>query len=220
MISLSYTEENYLKAIYHLSYLGKECITTNEIAEMLNTKPASVSDMLKKLSQKEMINYVKYYGVEITDQGKSCALKIVRKHRLWEVFLVEKLKFNWDEVHDVAEELEHIQSNLLIERLDHFLGFPKYDPHGDPIPGADGLLREKPQIGLCDLTINDIGFLSNVKEAGVAFLQYCDKVGLKIGVKIKVIDKVSFDNSLEIEIDNIKTISISKEVSKNIFVTR
>lgn len=220
MAFLSYTEENYLKAIFHLSSFGNKCVTTNEIAEVLTTKPASVSDMLKKLSQKELIKYEKYYGVYITEKGKLCALKIVRKHRLWEVFLVEKLKFNWDEVHDIAEELEHIQSSLLIERLDDFLGFPKYDPHGDPIPGADGYIRQKEQIGLCDMEINDIGFLSNVKEAGVAFLQYCDKVGLKIGVKIKIIDKIAFDNSLEIEIENRKVISVSKEVSKNIFVTR
>src|SRR6478752_3743676 len=140
---LSLTEENYLKAIYHLSEDGTIDVSTNAISDALNTKPASVSDMLKKLSQKEVINYIKYQGVSLTPSGRKIALQIIRKHRLWEVFLVEKLKFNWDEVHEIAEQLEHIQSNLLIERLDEFLGFPPFDPHGDPIPNERGEMKAK-----------------------------------------------------------------------------
>ena len=133
-MNLTTAEENYLKAIYHLSDGGKKSVSTNDVAGEMNTKPASVSDMLRKLGEKEVIEYRKYYGVNITDEGKKRALQTIRKHRLWEVFLVEKLNFAWDEVHEVAEELEHIQSPLLIQRLDAFLNYPKFDPHGDPIP--------------------------------------------------------------------------------------
>jgi DtxR family transcriptional regulator, Mn-dependent transcriptional regulator len=128
------SEENYLKAIYHLSKEEDESVSTNALAERLETTAASVSDMLKKLAKKELIEYKKYQGVNISEKGKRVALQIIRKHRLWEVFLVEKLSFNWDEVHEIAEQLEHIDSPTLVKRLDEFLGYPKFDPHGDPIP--------------------------------------------------------------------------------------
>ena len=145
---LSLVEENYLKAIYHLSEEGREQVSTNAIADAIQTKPASVSDMIQKLDRKGVIEYTKYQGVKVTDNGREAALKVIRKHRLWEVFLVEQLNFHWDEVHEVAEQLEHIKSPLLIERLDAFLGYPKVDPHGDPIPDAQGVIRSKPLASL------------------------------------------------------------------------
>lgn len=216
---LSFTEENYIKAIYKLSLEGDGAVSTNAIAEVMQTKAASVSDMLRRLNEKEIINYVKYRGVTLTDSGKKTALQLVRKHRLWEVFLVDKLKFNWDEVHEVAEELEHITSELMIRRLDEFLGFPKYDPHGDPIPTEDGHMAVKQQVLLAELEPGQAGIVMGVKDSQPLFLQYLDKVGIYLGAKIKVTDKVPYDNSLEINLDNKKQLSVSSEVSKNIFVS-
>jgi DtxR family transcriptional regulator, Mn-dependent transcriptional regulator len=216
---LSYTEENYIKSIYKLSGGGTQAVTTNAIAEMLQTKAASVSDMLRKLSSKDLIDYVKYRGVTLTPAGQRKALEIIRKHRLWEVFLVEKLKFNWDEVHEVAEEMEHIQSELLIRRLDEFLGFPRFDPHGDPIPTETGELNEKSHVLASDLQVNETGVVIGVKDTQPLFLQYLDKVGIFLGARIKVKDKAAFDKSLEISIENNKDIRISFEVSNNIFIS-
>lgn len=218
-IKLSFAEENYLKAIYHLSGDDGQAVSTNAIADTLNTKAASVTDMIKKLSNKGVISYQKYRGVKVSEEGQKAALQVVRKHRLWETFLVEKLKFNWDEVHEVAEQLEHIKSPLLIKRLDEFLGYPKYDPHGDPIPDEFGEFKAKPQVALGDCKIGHEGVVVAVKDASAPFLQYVDKIGAYIGAKIKVLDKVEFDSSLEILIDNKKTVFISKEVSENIWIT-
>ena len=216
---LSFTEENYIKAIYKLSEAGDGSVSTNAIAEVMQTKAASVTDMLRRLNEKDIINYVKYRGVTLTDLGRKTALQLVRKHRLWEVFLVDKLKFNWDEVHEVAEELEHITSELMIRRLDEFLGYPKYDPHGDPIPTEDGHMAFKQQVLLSELNPGDAGLVMGVKDSQPLFLQYLDKVGIYLGAKIKVTDKVPYDNSLEINLDNKKQLSVSSEVSKNIFIS-
>ncbi|MDN3670744.1 metal-dependent transcriptional regulator [Echinicola jeungdonensis] len=218
MPTLTYAEENYLKAIYHLSDEGKKSVSTNDISKELKTKPASVSDMLRRLSEKQVIDYRKYYGVQMTDEGKKSALQIIRKHRLWEVFLVEKLKFNWDEVHEVAEELEHVKSPILIQRLDDFLGNPKYDPHGDPIPDEFGDVKARPRLPLNELLVDDAGQIVAVKDSSAAFLRYLDKVGAYIGARIKVLDKVEFDGSLEILVDNRKTLFMSKDVAANILI--
>ncbi len=218
MPTLTYAEENYLKAIYHLSEEGKKSVSTNDISKELKTKPASVSDMLRRLSEKLVIDYRKYYGVQITDEGKKSALQIIRKHRLWEVFLVEKLRFNWDEVHEVAEELEHVKSPILIQRLDDFLGNPKYDPHGDPIPDEFGDIKARPRLPLNELLVDDAGQIVAVKDSSAAFLRYLDKVGAYIGARIKVLDKVEFDGSLEILVDNRKTLFMSKDVAANILI--
>ncbi|WP_194775569.1 metal-dependent transcriptional regulator [Pararhodonellum marinum] len=218
MISLSYAEENYLKGIYHLSDGGKKNVSTNDLSHEMKTKPASVSDMLRKLSEKKVIDYRKYYGVNITEEGTKQALQIIRKHRLWEVFLVEKLHFSWDEVHEVAEELEHVKSPILIQRLDEFLGHPKYDPHGDPIPDEFGDVKARPRMPLHELKNNDTGQIVAVKDSSAAFLRYLDKVGAYIGARIKVLDKVDFDGSLEILVDNKKTIFMSKDVAANILI--
>ncbi|MEM7550423.1 MAG: metal-dependent transcriptional regulator [Bacteroidota bacterium] len=218
-INLSLTEENYLKAIFHLSQDVEEVVSTNAIADHLDTKPASVSDMIRKLSNKSLIDYEKYQGVTISDTGRKLALQIVRKHRLWEVFLVDHLKFNWDEVHEVAEQLEHIQSPLLIKRLDEFLGFPKQDPHGDPIPDEHGIINEKPQALLLEVPVQSTGLVVTVKDTGKAFLQYLDKIGLQIGTKIRVLEKVEYDQSMEILIDGKKQVYISKQVAENLLIS-
>jgi DtxR family Mn-dependent transcriptional regulator len=215
---LSLVEENYLKAIYHLSDGGNEQVSTNAIADAIHTKPASVSDMIQKLDRKGVIKYTKYQGVEVTNAGKTAALKVIRKHRLWEVFLVDQLNFNWDEVHEVAEQLEHIKSPLLIERLDAFLGHPTVDPHGDPIPDAEGVIRAKPQKPLDELNPGNHGVVRAVKDSSPAFLQHMDKLGAYLGAKVKVVDKVNFDSSMEISIDQANGIFISKEVAQNILV--
>ncbi|MCC9138623.1 metal-dependent transcriptional regulator [Pontibacter silvestris] len=215
----SFTEENYIKAIFKLSVNGTQDVNTNAIAEALDTKAASVTDMLRKLSAKGLVHYVRYKGVSLSEEGKLLALQIIRKHRLWEVFLVDKLKFNWDEVHEVAEELEHITSELLVKRLDEFLGYPKFDPHGDPIPSETGEMNLKKQKLLAEMEINTSGVVLGVNDSQPLFLKFLDKIGISLGATIKVIDKIEFDNSLEINIGNNNTILISSEVSKNIFMS-
>jgi DtxR family Mn-dependent transcriptional regulator len=217
-MELTTAEENYLKAIYHLSDGGKKSVSTNDIAAEMKTKAASVSDMLRKLGEKEVIEYRKYYGLQITEIGKRQALHTIRKHRLWEVFLVDKLNFAWDEVHEVAEQLEHINSSLLIQRLDAYLNYPKFDPHGDPIPDEFGDVRSRPRIQLNEMEIDQSGQIVAVKDSSAAFLRYLDKVGAYIGARIKVLDKVEFDGSLEILVDQKKTLFMSKDVAGNILV--
>jgi DtxR family transcriptional regulator, Mn-dependent transcriptional regulator len=215
---LSFTEENYLKAIYHLSEGGAKSVLTNALAETMNTKAASVTDMVKKLSAKNLISYEKYYGVKITRQGKSAALLIVRKHRLWETFLVEKLNFNWDEVHEVAEQLEHIQSPLLIEKLDSFLGHPQVDPHGHPIPDKNGKIQEVKFIPLSQYHLKQKTYVRAVVNGSPSFLQYLSKIGVYIGAAIAILEKVEFDGSLEVLIDGKKKIFISRDAADNLMV--
>ncbi len=217
-MTLTTAEENYLKAIYHLSDGGTKSVSTNDVAAEIKTKAASVSDMLRKLGDKEVIEYRKYYGVNITEEGKKRALQTIRKHRLWEVFLVDKLQFAWDEVHEVAEELEHIQSPLLIQRLDSYLNYPKFDPHGDPIPDEYGDVRARPRLALNEMDVDQSGQIVAVKDSSAAFLKYLDKVGAYIGARIKVLDKVEFDGSMEILVDQKKTLFMSKDVAANILV--
>jgi DtxR family Mn-dependent transcriptional regulator len=215
---LSFTEENYLKAIYHLSDGGAKSVLTNELAEAMSNKAASVTDMVQKLSAKELVSYEKYYGVKVTAKGKTSALLVIRKHRLWETFLVRKLAFTWDEVHEVADQLEHIHSIHLIDKLDEFLGFPKADPHGDPIPDGKGRIKILPQVELGQLKVGDHGVIAAVKDSDSNLLRYLDKISAHPGCKIKVLDKEHFDESMEIAIEN-KKVYVSKEVSKNILVT-
>jgi DtxR family transcriptional regulator, Mn-dependent transcriptional regulator len=217
MISL--TEENYLKAIFHLSGDGTKAVLTNDLAAKMKTKAASVTDMIKRLSNKGLVSYEKYYGVEITRSGKSEALKIVRKHRLWETFLVNKLNFSWDEVHEMAEQLEHIQSPMLIEKLDEFLGYPKSDPHGEPIPDKNGKMTELNQIPLSESSPKTKATLLAVKNDSPAFLKYLSKLGMRLGSKIAIINKTEFDGSQEIIIDGKKKAFISRDAADNLLVT-
>ena len=212
----TFTEENYLKAIYHLS-LQSESVSTNQIAASLNTKAASVTDMLKKLADKELINYAKYQGVTLTSAGEKIAISIIRKHRLWEYFLVEKLNFKWDEVHDVAEELEHISSKELVDRLDNFMGHPKYDPHGDPIPDSNGKFKSHELKPVSALAINETGIISGVRDHSSAFLQYLEKMELTIGKKIKLTEINDYDHSVILQSGD-KKIHISREVTNNLLI--
>lgn len=211
------SEENYLKVIYHLSNLSPKGVNTNAIAAMLDTKASSVTDMLKKLSEKECVNYQKYQGVSLTEKGKLNAKIIVRKHRLWEVFLVEKLGFAWDEVHEVAEELEHIQSEKLINQLDKFLNFPSFDPHGDPIPNAKGEIKKIDKQLVSEIEIGKIITCVGVKDTSVDFLQYLNKQNISLGTKMKVLEKEPFDGTLKIEINN-SVLVISDKIANNLFV--
>jgi len=214
------TEENYLKAIYKISEDEVTPVATNAIAKLLETSAASVTDMIKKLSKKKLINYRKHKGVTLTKIGTKLATNLIRKHRLWEVFLTNKLNFTWDEVHAIAEELEHIKSDKLIDRLDKYLGNPKFDPHGDPIPDANGNFTSRKQIPLSDLEQKNKAIVVGVQTHTKAFLQHLDKLKLSLGSKIIVIDKQDFDNSVKIKIDKQKEVMISHKVASNIFVQK
>lgn len=217
----SFTEENYLKAIFKLlEQSGNEAVSTNAISEKVKTKAATVTDMLKKLSAKKLINYQKYKGVTLTSQGKQTALAIIRKHRLWEVFLVEKLKFKWDEVHDMAEQLEHIDSNELINRLDIFLGKPKVDPHGDPIPDIKGIMHSGKSDLLSNCVQNKKYIMTGVVDHSPAFLQYLDKMKISLGDEISILSIVAFDKSLHINVNKKSQLYISNEVAKNILTIK
>lgn len=213
---LSLTEENYLKCIFQLAQSDKS-VLTNKIAEAMSTKAASVTDMIKKLSAKNFISYEKYYGVKMTKAGKAMALSIIRKHRLWETFLVQKLKFDWDEVHEIAEQLEHIHSPLLIEKLDEFLGFPKTDPHGEPIPDKHGKVQQPAQACLHEQLPGYVGNVLAVKDSDSTLLKYLDKIGAVPGKKIEIVAKEQYDESLEVIVDK-KRLTISKSVAQNILV--
>lgn len=214
---MTLSEENYLKTIYHLTTISELEVSTNAIAEKMETKASSVTDMLKKLAEKDLVNYIKYQGVSLTEKGKLSAKMIVRKHRLWEVFLVDKLDFSWDEVHDIAEELEHIKSEKLINKLDDFLGNPTEDPHGDPIPNAYGQIVKTEKHLLSELAVNQTGVCVGVKDSSADFLKYLDKQEIALGSKIEIIGKESFDLSLKIKVDS-KELTISNKIAGNLFV--
>ncbi|MBF2707338.1 metal-dependent transcriptional regulator [Flavobacterium soyangense] len=214
---MTFSEENYLKTIYHLTNLSDSEVSTNAIAEMIETKASSVTDMLRKLSEKDLVNYKKYQGVSLTEKGNLIAKMIVRKHRLWEVFLVKKLDFPWDEVHDIAEQLEHIKSEELINKLDDFLGNPTEDPHGDPIPDAQGRMVKTDKQLLSDLAVNQIGICVGVKDSSADFLKYLDKQEIALGSKIEIISKETFDLSIKIKVYT-KELTISNKIASNLFV--
>ncbi len=216
----SQSEENYIKAIYHLAVDSSvKGISTNAIAKKLATKASSVTDMIKKLSEKKVVVYKKYQGVTLTDFGKKTATNIIRKHRLWEVFLVEKLNFSWDEVHEVAEQLEHIKSPKLINELDIFLGFPKRDPHGDPIPDSEGNLQIIEKSLLAVLNKGEEGICVGVDDTSSEFLQFLDKQGIALGKRIKVIEKEPFDGSFLIQLED-KELSISNKIANNLYIQK
>ena len=211
------SEENYIKTIFHLGRKGTQEVATNAIAELMETKPSSVTDMIKRLSEKDLVNYKRYQGVSLTALGNKTALGIIRKHRLWEVFLVEKLDFSWDVVHEVAEQLEHIKSDKLIDSLDRLLAFPKFDPHGDPIPDKNGRFKERDRELLSEVPINTGGVCVGVKDSSATFLKFLDKNGIALGNQIKVMEIEEFDGSLNIEIDGRK-MQISHVIASNLYI--
>lgn len=216
---LSYTEENYLKALLQLTLEqgSKADAGTNELAAHLGIKPATANDMLKKLKEKGLIHYEKYGKSSLTEEGKKRAIEVVRKHRLWETFLYEKLEFTWDEVHEVAEQLEHIQSQKLVDKIDQFLNYPSFDPHGDVIPSANGDMKI-----VCKKTLHEelVGHhcrMVGVKDNSAAFLQYVDRVGLRMHQEITVLSKQPYDELIEIEVNGRKS-SVSPKFAENIVI--
>ncbi len=219
-MKLSKAEENYLKAIFKISESTKKSVSTNSIAKQLSTSAASVTDMLKRLADKKLINYEKYKGVTLTQDGIRRATQLVRKHRLWEVFLVKKLRFGWDQVHEIAEELEHIESKELIMRLDAFLDYPKFDPHGDPIPNADGKYTIRNQTPLSDMHKGQYGTLVGVKENHTEFLKYLNSLKIKLGTHMAIEDYTPYDGSMTVILDNKKKIMITAEVANNLLIRK
>ncbi|MBU6343624.1 MAG: metal-dependent transcriptional regulator [Bacteroidetes bacterium] len=215
---ISQAEENYLKAIFKIAEKENRAVSTNAIAVLMQTTPASVSDMLRRLSDKNLIAYEKYRGVQLTEAGKQVATELIRRHRLWEVFLVEKLGFSWDEVHDLAEQLEHVQGPSLIERLDAFLDYPRYDPHGDPIPDADGLWVFRAQILLSDLKTGQRGVITGVQEHSSAFLQYLAQMGLTLGAVLELLERIDYDQSVRVRMYDTRELMLSEKVCKNLFL--
>tara|TARA_B110000881_G_scaffold102602_1_gene90091 strand:- start:3119 stop:3763 length:645 start_codon:yes stop_codon:yes gene_type:complete len=213
---LTFSEENHLKSIFHLSSESESGVSTNSIADNLNTKASSVTEMLKKLNDKLLIVYKKYRGAQLTEKGRKTALNIIRKHRLWEVFLVDKLNFKWDEVHDIAEQLEHIQSEKLTNELDKFLNFPTKDPHGDPIPNPAGFIKFTPKLKLSDLNIGETGKFVGVKDSSATFLKYLDKRQISLGSNIKVLHQEEFDQSLHVGLDE-SNLTISIKTASNLY---
>ncbi|MCG9879295.1 MAG: metal-dependent regulator [Bacteroidia bacterium] len=214
----SFAEENYLKAIYKLQEHSDLAVNTNSIATSIQTKAASVTDMIKKLSDKKLLKYEKYKGVELTNLGKKIAIETVRKHRLWETFLHDKLKFAWDEVHDIAEQLEHIKSSELIDKLDEYLGFPTHDPHGDPIPGRNGVIIQSNFVLLSELKVGESGVISGVVNHSSVFLKHLEKNGLTLGKKVQVKEIGEFDQLVQLLLSTKESILVSNEVVKNILV--
>lgn len=217
---LTATEENYLKAIYKISERSNVSARTNDIAHHLKTSAASVTDMLQKLAEKEYLHYEKYKGATLTQSGSSIATGLIRRHRLWEVFLHDKLRFSWEKIHDIAEELEHIESDELIERLDAYLDYPKFDPHGDPIPNANGKFTLRSQSLLSELKKGETSRLVGVKSHDSEFLRYLNSIDIKLGTQIEVVTKNSFDHSLVICIDAKETSMITAMVAENLLVKK
>ncbi|MBT8253672.1 MAG: metal-dependent transcriptional regulator [Flavobacteriaceae bacterium] len=214
---MTHSEENYLKTIYHLGRSGSSMVSTNAIAEQLCTKASSVTDMLKKLAEKKLVNYKPYKGVRLTDNGQNAAITVIRKHRLWESFLVEKLNFSWDEVHEVAEQLEHIQSQKLTNNLEAFLEFPTHDPHGDPIPDRSGHIHKSEKMILAEVEPGSDCTCVGVVDSGAEFLKFLDKYKINIETTIHVESKEPFDDSMTIRVNNTKR-TISNKISTNLYV--
>ena len=213
--------ENYIKGIHSLSSSEKDWVSTNVLAEKMNIRPSSVTDMIKRLRSKKLVSYQKYKGVKLTSHGEELALKVIRKHRLWEVFLHNKLGFNWDEVHDIAEQLEHIASSELVERLDAYLEFPKYDPHGDPIPDSKGKMKDSSRELLSNLKVGDSGQLVGVEDSSSSFLQFLESKKLNLGCTISVIEIFEYDESMEIKLMGIeKSMNVSRDVCHNLYMIK
>lgn len=212
------SEENYLKAIYHLQEMGG-IVSTNKLAERLQTKPSSVTDMMKKLSAKNLLHYKPYYGFSLNAEGKKIALLVIRRHRLWEYFLSEKLNFSWDEVHQVAEELEHVSSKKLIDKLDAFLGHPQFDPHGDPIPDSKGRLALVDHISLSDLPVSQTAVVSSVRNQTMELLEELNEKKISIGSRIEIKKRSGFDHSLQVKLNN-RITNITEQLAKHLFVKK
>lgn len=209
------SEENYLKSVYHLQQQGNK-VTTGELSKHLQTRPASVTDMMKKLQAKKLLIYTPYYGFRLSKAGNAAAVGIIRRHRLWEFFLAEKLNFGWDEVHEMAEHLEHVSDSRLIDKLDAFLNYPRFDPHGDPIPDKNGNMAKEKRISLQDALPGAIAEICAVTRQDNTLLEMMQQKNLHIGLKIEVKKKFSYDNSIELKINGGKIIHISEKMAREI----
>lgn len=218
MLSLSQAEENYLKSLYHLSG-GSDSVSTNSLAKNLNTTPASANDMVRRLGEKKLVRHIKYRGATLTEIGRIQAINVIRKHRLWEVFLVDKLNFKWDEVHEIAEQLEHIKSPVLTERLDEYLGRPSLDPHGDPIPDSAGILPTLTQLSLSELAIGETGKLIGVGDDNPKLLQHLGSKEIELGVEISILSVNEYDQSIEVKISE-HTQFLSHQVAELLYIEK
>ncbi len=216
-IKYSVSKEDHLKAIFHLQQ-EQGMVTTNALAAALQTRPASVTDMLKKLKEQKLLNYERYKGFKLNNEGRKAAVQIIRKHRLWEYFLVKKLQFGWDEVHEIAEELEHVGSRKLIDRLDAFLGFPEADPHGDPIPDSQGRLPVRRQVSLSQLPLGKTVQVSGVASQTPEMLEVLQYNHIQLGTRLEIRKKFPFDDSLEVKVRNRPPVTLSAQVAKNVLV--
>jgi DtxR family Mn-dependent transcriptional regulator len=217
MLNFSVSEENYIKAIFRLQH-GDSTVTTNELSAELRAKPASITDMMKKLRTKKLVHYEAYKGFRLTAEGRKAGLMIIRRHRLWEFFLSEKLKFTWDEVHELAEELEHVSSKKLIDKLDEFLGFPRYDPHGDPIPDANGKIEASRQVALTALPLNKPATVCHVSDQSSSMLELLGHKKIAIGTRVELKKQFDFDGSMDVRVGRQQTVNISKQLAQNIYV--
>jgi DtxR family Mn-dependent transcriptional regulator len=219
-MNTSFTEENYLKTIFKLSEQTSGNVSTNAIAEALQTKASSVTDMIKKLGEKNLLDHTRYQGVSLTEKGREKALGIVRRHRLWEVFLVKNLEIGWEEVHDIAEQLEHTNSERLYEQLDKFLNFPRFDPHGDPIPDKEGKMLAASEISIADLSVGEVVIVQGIVDHHPDFLQFLDQINLIPGARLKLVKKLDFDGSVRIETSLGNEVMVSAYVAGNVLVKR
>jgi DtxR family Mn-dependent transcriptional regulator len=219
-MNTSFTEENYLKTIFKLSEQSSGNVSTNAIAEALQTKASSVTDMIKKLCEKNLLDHQKYQGVILTDAGKEKALFIIRRHRLWEVFLVKHLGMGWEEVHDIAEQLEHTNSERLYSQLDKFLQYPQFDPHGDPIPDQGGKMARPSEIRVADLKVGNVATVEGIVDHHPDFLQYLQQIGMIPGSLLKVMHRLDFDGSMRLMINNQPEVMVSGHVASNVLVKK
>src|SRR5215469_10804625 len=217
-MKVSASKENHLKAIFHLQQ-EHGVVTTSALAHVLQTRPASVTDMLKKLKEQKLLIYERYKGFKLSNEGRKAAVQVIRKHRLWEYFLVKKLQFGWDEVHEIAEELEHIGSKKLIDRLDAFLGFPETDPHGDPIPDSQGRLQVRRQLNLSQLPLGRVAMVSGIASQTPEMLEVLQYNHIRLGTRLEIRKKFPFDDSQEVKIRNRRQVTLSARVDKNVLVT-
>ncbi|MBU2926890.1 metal-dependent transcriptional regulator [Winogradskyella psychrotolerans] len=216
---MTLAEENYLKAIYHLEQQFPKGVSTNALAEEMKTKASSATDMVKKLAEKDMLTHIPYQGATLSEAGRGYAVKVIRRHRLWEVFLVEKLNFSWDEVHEVAEHLEHINSDKLIDELDAFLEFPIYDPHGDPIPDKQGHFKHIEKIVLAKAEVGSTYKCVGVDDTSSKFLKYLDSNAIGLGTIMTIKHKEPFDNSIKIALEHSEMV-VSQSVAKNLYLKK
>ncbi len=219
MAKNSQTEENYLKALYNLANENDE-VNASDLSQNLGVSMPTVNSMVKRLADRDYLLYQKYRPLKLTREGKMAAAGIIRKHRLTEMFLVEKMGFGWEEVHDIAEQIEHIQSERYFDRMDELLGFPRFDPHGSPIPDENGEVISQDLIALSDCRVGDKLELKALNQSSEELLKYLNDKELAIGTRLEVIAREEFDESMEIRYAGDKQTVLSIKVCKRLMLIR